>query len=284
MPRRHHYIPIFYLTEWASGDPLYLWQMSRGYDNGINNGIAFKHSAPVSMGFKYDLYALLHVGEEMKEWLEDNFFLQVDNEAAIAMRKLAAGNTNLDPPPRNAWARFIMAMRSRTPDKISYIREAYDRELPNLRAELARDYDQGMAGKEPPPTEDERTAAIEHAISLGTGRLIQGVMDLPNIGNQILQMTWVVINLPDGARDFLTCDYPVVSNGLQHQEAYFALPISPRKLFVASKSKPLVDKLAQSSPADLTQAVNKAIVENARRFVYGTSNFERVFVNKYLRR
>jgi hypothetical protein len=259
--------------------------MSRGYDNGTNNGIAFKHNAPVSMGFKYDLYALLHVGEELKDWLEDNFFLLVDNEAAIAMRELASGNTNLELPLRNAWARFIMAMMFRTPDKIEFIREAYDREVPNLRAELIAAYNQEMAGRDPPPTEEERAADIERAFSLGKGKLIQSVMDLPNVGTEILQMNWVVITVADGGRDFLTCDYPVyLSKGLQHDDAFFALPISPRKLFVASKSQAQLDRLSGWSKADLTQAVNKTSVEQARRYVYGTGKFERNFVNKYLRR
>ncbi len=257
--------------------------MSRGYDNGTNNGIAFKHSAPVSMGFKYDLYALLHVGEKMKDWLEDNFFLQVDNEAAVAMRELASGNTNLEISLRNAWARFIMAMVSRTPDKIEYMREAYDREVPKLREELSAAYDEEMGGKDPPPSEEEKAAAIESAFSLGTGRLIQSVMDLPNVGTQILQMHWVVVSLPDGGRDFLTSDYPVYLNkGLQHEDAYFALPISPRKIFLASRSRGELDRIRKMSQANLTQAVNKTVVQQARQYVYGTSKFERNFVAKYL--
>jgi hypothetical protein len=257
--------------------------MSRGYDNGANSGIALKHGAPASMGFKDDLYALLHVGDELKDWLEDNFFLQVDNEAAVAMRELANGNTNLEIPLRNAWARFIMAMMARTPDRIEYLRQAYDREVPKLRQELSTAYDLEMMDKDPPPTDAEKAAAIERAFSLGTGRLIQSAMELPNVGTQILQMHWLVIVLPDGGRDFLTSDYPVhLSKGLQYEDALFALPISPRKIFFASNSRTELDRLLMLSPADLTQAANKTVVQQARQYVYGKSNFERNFVAKYL--
>ena len=285
MPRRHHYIPIFYLTQWTSGDPAYLCQMNRGYDNGTNKGIAFKFNSPVSMGYKEDLYALLNVGEKLREWLEDNFFRKVDNEASVAMRELAAGNTNLEIPLREAWARFIMAMMSRTPDKIEYIRGAYDREMPHLRGELIEEYDREMAGRDPAPTAEERASAIERALELGTGRLIQAVMDLPNVGTEILRMKWVIITLKNEGRDFLTCDYPVfLSHGLQHEEAFFTLPISPRKLWVASKSQAQLDRLLKWGAGDITQAVNKTAVEQARKYVYGTGNFQRNFVNKYLRR
>jgi hypothetical protein len=259
--------------------------MSRGYNNGSNNGIAFKHNSPASMGYQDDLYAVLNVGEELKQWLEVNFFQMVDDEASVAMRELTAGNTNLDIKQREAWTRFIMSLMSRTPDKIDWVRGSYDREVPNLKAQLVDAYNEATAGQDPQPTDEEREAAIAHAFGLGTARLIQSIMDLPNVGTEIIKMRWVVITIADGGRDFLTSDKPVyLSKGLQHSDAFFALPISPRHLFVASKEQWVLEELSAKSKADLTQATNKTVVEQAIKYVYSTSTLERNFIAKYLRR
>ena len=108
-------------------------------------------------------------------------------------------------------------------------------------------------------------------------------MDMPTNGNLINEMMWDVITIPDSGRSFLTSDYPIyLSKGIQREDAYFALPISPRKIFVASKSQAELDRLKAMSIADITHASNKVVVRQARKYVYGTSEFERNFVSNNL--
>lgn len=252
---------------------------------GHQGQIVFKHKGPASMGYKDDLYALFDVPESLKQWLEENFFQSADNDASIALRRMLAGDLQFDNDMRSSWSRFIMSLMARTPDRIEYVRGAYEAEIPNFRHSLEEAYDLDNIGKVPQPTAEQREAAIKQAISLGTGRLIQGVMDLPNIGVQLNGMIWNIRTIEAaGGRFFLTSDKPVyLSKGLQHDDAFFTLPISSTKLFLASKSQAELDRLGQMSEADIVQAVNKTVVQQAIKYVYAKSDLERNFVFKHLR-
>ena len=162
---RHHYIPIFYLTQWASGNPLKLWQMMRGYEGNIG----FKHNTPASMGYQDELYAMFNVGDGLKNWLEENFFRIVDNDASLALQELLADNLNLRGRLRNGWSRFLMSLMCRTPFRIEYIRGAYDRELPDFRASLEEAFDIDNVNVVPRPTLEERRAAIDQQLGLSVG-------------------------------------------------------------------------------------------------------------------
>lgn len=246
--------------------------------------IACITKSPAAMGYQDNLYALLNVGEDLTQWLERNFFQTTDDQASKVMVDILGGKMLPDGRWRSGWSRFIMSLMSRTPDRIEFIKGAYEAEIPNFLASLEQAYDEDMAGREPPPSAEEKKNAIEQQISIGTGKLIQSVMDLQNVGTEINQMRWRVLVISDGGRDFLTSDKPVyLSHGLQNDDAFFSLPISPRKLFLASKSEAQLDRIEKFSKADLTQAVNKTVVQQATKYVYGTDDSQRNFVDKHLR-
>lgn len=277
-PKRHHYIPVFYLSEWASGDPLLLCQMSRPH-----KGIACKTKSPSAMGYQDDLYALAHVGEEMKQVLEKIFFQKTDDAGAKAMQMLLAGNVDLEGSIREDWVRFVMSLLSRNPEKIAYIRGAYEDQIPGFRAELEAIFDIQYSAQVPPPTAEEKSAELDKRINLSVGRLIQNVVAYPQVMADISAMTWATITIDDGGRDFLTCDRPVyMSKGPQHEDAYLVLPISPRTIFIASRSQAELDKLIAMDKGDITQGVNKALATQAVKYVFGTNDSQRNFVDKYL--
>ena len=235
------------------------------------------------MGYADDLYAMLHVGETLKHWLEQEFFKTVDNYASLAMQELLAGNLNLNEKLRSGWSRFLMSLKCRTPNMIAKIRGAYDQHMPGFRIELENAFDEENAKLAQPYSLEQRDAIINERWSLSIGRLIQSLVDGPEIGVQINNMRWGIITLPDMGRKFITSDNPVyLSKGLQHDDAYFALPISPRKLFIASKSQAELDRIAELPRMDLTRAANLTVVQQAVTYVYATDKFERNFVNANL--
>ena len=125
---------------------------------------------------------------------------------------------------------------------------------------------------------------LRKAYELGAGQLLQRVMDLPRVGQHLNDMEWVVFTLANGKRNFLTSDKPVIlPMGLQHNEAYVGLPISPNKLFVAANDRATLSQIQRMPAGDLTQNCNHMGTTQAVKFVYGTDDYQINFVDKRLR-
>jgi hypothetical protein len=75
------------------------------------------------------------------------------------------------------------------------------------------------------------------------------LIDNPNVGRHINSMIWGVIGTEKSSFEFLTSDRPLImTNGLDNPSSYLILPIGPRRIFVAVKSKETFDNLQNSRP------------------------------------
>ena len=93
-------------------------------------------------------------------------------------------------------------------------------------------------------------------------------------------MAWGVLTFEGTRYPLLTSDRPIVmSNGLRVKDAHLVLPISPTAIFVAERepnSDNAVRKLAKR--VNLAEGLNKRIVRQARKFVWGTDDRQLRFV------
>jgi hypothetical protein len=116
-PRKHHYIPVFYLRQWATNG--FLCEMRK-----IQRKIVVSSKAPDGTGFQKDLYKIEGIPTDVAQHLERTFMHMVDTQAAIAMRKILAGTTETWPvKERDAWVRFILSLIFRNPEAVTVVKE-----------------------------------------------------------------------------------------------------------------------------------------------------------------
>jgi hypothetical protein len=111
--RKHHYIPVFYLTHWC-GPGGRLCQYSRPYDK-----VVAKPKYPTETGFERGLYTLRAHTSAVAEIVEDKLMGRTDHDASRALRLLLDNNIGgLDEATRSGWARFIISLLRRTPESL----------------------------------------------------------------------------------------------------------------------------------------------------------------------
>jgi len=100
-PRKHHYIPQFYLKKWARPDGRVLC-----YKRIPTGAVIADWVTPKSTAYEVDLYTLKHLPEDIRQAIEKNVTADVDNRAAAAMQKMIAAKSadTLTAEERLGWA------------------------------------------------------------------------------------------------------------------------------------------------------------------------------------
>lgn len=111
-PRKHHYIPAFYLRQWATEG--FLCEMRK-----IHGKVVVHSKAPDGTGWKKDLYKIEGVAPGISQHFERTFMHMVDTEAAEAMRSFISGNMDVLIRERNAWIRFLLSLLFRNPEAVA---------------------------------------------------------------------------------------------------------------------------------------------------------------------
>ena len=114
---------------------------------------------------------------------------------------------------------------------------------------------------------------------------VAAMIDSPNIGKRMNTINWEVIDFPDDAFELLTSDRPVMrTNGIETAGGHIALPIGPRRLFLASPYPPVINSITNMDRKQLAKQINLRVVEGAARFVYGSTDSQLNFVAKHFGR
>lgn len=258
-PRKHHYVPIFYLKQWAGKDGRVV-EYSRPYRD-----VKALRKYPAATGYQIDLYTLDGLPAEKAQTLESDFLRPIDGRAAEALRALICDDdTPWDVEMRSVWSRFLLSLIRRHPNSIRRLAEANRLELDRL----------GLASS----TNTASTSAI-------FGRLIQSLIDSPNVGGFINGMRWSVVTTNDSNYQFLTADNPVIyTNGIKYPQSHIALPIAPNKLFVCTNTEDAELRLRALPQNELVQQVNSLMAGQAAKYVYGTDDRQLRFVANRLDR
>ena len=112
---KHHHAPEFLLSRWCREDGRIC--IVRNFDGRI----ARTWRPPSETGFEHDLYTYSEsISESARFDVETRFMSPLDNEAAPIVRKMAA-DLDTDPEDRLPWARFIAAMKIRTPQGVALL-------------------------------------------------------------------------------------------------------------------------------------------------------------------
>ena len=124
--------------------------------------------------------------------------------------------------------------------------------------------------------------AMPAAAAMDAAEMMVDIIDNNRVGQTIINMKWILVDLPQSKYELLTSDRPLVRPvGFDHPQAYLALPLSPRKLWLASHDDFFARKLKNStrtwSPARSTRSWYRR-----RANVWGTNASQLSFVRKYM--
>jgi hypothetical protein len=115
---KHHYIPVFYLQQWAD-DRGRMIEYSR---QGKHKFVKARPTSPTGTGYVRGLNLVPGVPPDKAEFVEKEFMRLVDEWAARALFAFLSPDREPSIQERVGWARFIYSLILRTPEHIELIR------------------------------------------------------------------------------------------------------------------------------------------------------------------
>ncbi|WP_081761406.1 DUF4238 domain-containing protein [Methylopila sp. 73B] len=281
----HHFMPVFYTSRWVTPPGGKLLEYSEPYPGKI----VAKPVGPKATGFVDKLNILEDLPPDDARQLEEAFFSPLDDSAAKVLERIESGWGNggkaqWTSKDRSEWSRFVMSMMFRHPEELESAKAGFAEDwktvTPEVRAafEAAGDF----PGK-PASVEEFLASQAPERIRADALRMVRKVMlDSRAIGERLNNAHWRFVVLPEACFDLVTGDRPVMNtDGLGVKNAYLTMPIGPRRLFVASQSAAVADKVSRTRLPDLAKTTNKGCVRRAYRYVYAKDKTHDEFIRKH---
>jgi hypothetical protein len=274
---KDHYIPVFYLSQWATSPKGELCQYSRPHKD-----VVAKPKAPTATGFMHGLYSVPGLPPEKSRYIETELMQKLDSKAARAfqaMPKIGTGDVAMSEELSTAWATFLYGLILRVPQTLTVMQKQLD----DLRAKFAE-----MSVDAASITDAE---GVEHTVKV-KHRRIDAREALPTflapglVMQKLVTMQWRVKSIADARRHtMLTSDRPVImTNGLAKPDDHLAIPLSPTILFVATWNRQTFGKIDTMGDDLTVKAVNSKVAEQAHDYVYGVDDRQLRFVMNRLGR
>ena len=273
----HHFVPAFLLREWQTGedDKLTSLRWARGAV------VANRYKAK-SVAKQRHLYSTGMAEGRPDNKLEREFMgPRVDDPAAIAHQvMLNEGIEALNEQHWRDWARFLVCQMMRTPKMVTHVR-LRDREILMRGDEpVAADVlepgepqvplSQWLEEHEPGLFDDLGIDTLPHIIN---SQLLNGVF---------LEAIWATRDIKHAKFDFLVSDTPLVYEGKMNSNFLFALPLSPRKLFLAYSDAQTGENVKKTKADAVAITFNRAQADQADSYVFSTNDKQRAIVVRYL--
>jgi hypothetical protein len=224
-PRKHHYIPVCYLKQWANTDDRLLCE----YKLIPGIGVKPRRSSPTGTGYKFDLYRVEGVPENVAHDLEKKFMHLVDTYASQSIEKIVAGSiSGWTSDLRSAWVRFIMSLLFRNPETVAMLSAHVVDMWRTTVQQLEPDYAKRRKPDHPPTLKEYYELNLPGAPQIDAARFLADTIDNGRIGPTIFGMKWARIDLTRSTVQLLTSDRPIdMPFGLGDQKAYIAIPVAP---------------------------------------------------------
>lgn len=272
---KNHYIPQTYLRRWAADDGK-LCQHQK-----IRDRVVAKRLYPSQTGFARDIYTVPDLPHDKRHFVETVLFKRVDQDAANGLDNFLADDIDagMNADIATGWSRFLMSLLHRHPAKIESLklaaRQKFEEILPTMRNEW--DFSDGLTFDE---YISKNGAAIRATLFVN---VLQKICNSANIGQHMNNMFKNVVTIHDDKR-FITCDNPLILfRPLEGRDAYVILPISPKKLFIATNREETTAALFRRlKDEDLVQQLNEDAISNAYQYVYDTYEDESGIVRRYI--
>lgn len=264
---KHHYIPVFYLKQWA-GVGSRLIEFSR---QGPNGAVKPRPTSPTGTGYVRGLYRIEDVDPNVVNAVEVLFLKPSDGLAAEALQSFLHGETFPRPELRTSWSRFVLSLMLRYPEAVALMKQ-------QLRENVARMYEQTRQPDEPPTFAEYEAVHGTQEMARVHGRLLMDLMRDSRMGRLIFGMHWGVLKFKNYTHNLLTSDRPIVSNIFRLSANHLCLPISPEMLWLACASSAAEQEFQRIDPLYVMAAINDALVRQAQTYVWGTDDRQHRFV------
>jgi uncharacterized protein DUF4238 len=263
---KHHYLPVFYLKQWAGSDGR-LCQFSRPYDR-----VKPKRVHPDGTGYVRGLYAIDDMDPEIVNAIESKFLKPADGLAAETLQDLLNDRPFKQAARmRTSWSRFVLSLMVRYPEAIAEMKRQLTENVMKVYLETKKD--------------DEPETFAEYEALRGTnelarlhGKLLMDLMQDSRMGRLIFGMHWGVVRFSHHKHDLLTSDRPVASNVFPISANHLCLPISPRHLFFACETERAEREFQQLDPKYIMQTSNDLMAKRAQAYVYGPDDSQLRFI------
>lgn len=208
----------------------------------------------------------------------------MDSLAADALVALERDGSQArwDGDSRSAWTRFILSLLLRCPEDIESLRNWWRTEFTRTDSKLEARYQSRRKDVDPPTFSDFLARRPTAEIEKHQFEMLFKLIDNQKIGSTINQMHWHVIVFPDNSLPLMTSDRPIIrTNGILQENGHIALPIGPRKLFIAANTPGFIRRLDSISKTQLAKEVNRNVTQHAVKFVYALDDGNIEFVKKH---
>ncbi|MBS0377137.1 MAG: DUF4238 domain-containing protein [Proteobacteria bacterium] len=271
-PVDHHFIPIFYLKRWAGADGKVAVYSRKG------GRVIVSRLSPRSTGFERGLYTLDRVEPATRQAVETEFFnKQIDDRAAVALESvMTRGSRELTEVNRVVLSHFLMSLRARHPDSVKRAREEGAAEL-RRHLELSPEEYERVRQSDDPPT---LAAAAERFMPARVANFginaLQAVICHPRVGERLFAGKWSTVDFTFTQKptSLLTSDRPCLLEGNLMADGPFRLMlvVSTTKLLSVCDGEP-TERMMRALPSDtLLHRINRAIVLQAAKYVYGVDD------------
>ncbi len=275
--RKQHYIPQFYLKRWTVDNKLVEFSRPNPHSRDVK-----PHRKPTKgTGWKDGAYDFEGLPAERRHHLEQVFFHMIDSRAAEALRLIEAGGGAWTQELRQGWVMFMMSMIMRHPADIAAFKAVYIRDF-NRASEAEQEAYLKARAPDDPATAEEFFASV--------GRSFLENMALNNVPKllfhersltSLMNMHWTVAE-PHQEGSLFTSDRPVIRTFLGQANSHWALPIGPRKLFLATASREYGEKVQQHMRRQAWKEVNRVVVRQAVKLGYADDERHLPFFQKHL--
>jgi hypothetical protein len=265
---RHHYIPEFYLKQWAGQDGR-LVEYSKPWGDTVKP----KRVYPRQTGFEDRLNELAGLPEPERQRLETHLYSPVDSAAASVLHALKAGRREFSERERIAWTRFLTSLIVRNPENIGAATVRVCENFAKVNPAMERRY-LALRAPDDPETFSEFSSKVDltDELSRAAKEAMALVIENGLVVNHILHMQWGAIGLPFGAPPLLTSDRPLfILKGLPDPDCQVLMPLGPKVLFFAVNRVELAHNFAALSPIEVATAMNEIVVRRAQKYVYAMS-------------
>ena len=279
-PKRHHYIPVFFLKRWAlDGKVLQFSRLPTGR-------VVTKRVAPSGTGFVDNLYSLTGFPPVLAQQVEELFLSPVDSRAADAMRILHGERPwEWSSGTRTAWTRFLLSLLLRSPEDLKLFKENFHLVFLTTDGPGEQQYAASRLPKDPPTYAEYLKAVDPRYVEQ---HALQTWIDLLNetkLGQHINDMKWWVSTYANSEFDLMCSDRPLImTNGLDAPNSHICLPIGPYRAFWAANDFSLKKSIDRHPDRISVREINKMVVERAARYVYATNQDQLRFVQNRMSR
>jgi hypothetical protein len=272
-PRDHHFIPAFYLKQWAGPNGKLVEYTCK------SGKLISKPVGPRSTGFERDLYTFPELPPDARQYLEEVFFAYADQKASDALdNHLGVAALPWTSELVTAWSRFMTAIHFRHPDAMPELREAAKKIWEASGGDYQARYE-AVRKRTDPPTMDEYLPMRDPLLPVKMPvNLIMKGLDNEILCTHLNQMRYAIVDLSAAPHRLLTSDRPVQFFNLKEPNGLVSMPIGPTKLFVAANEESTFDKLRRVPPRKVVSEVNTYVVSRARRFVWAQDRSQDRFI------